>query len=83
VLIDTRRLEDCFPAVDYFEEQRIPFVAAVNCFDGAPVHTVDAVREALGVSPDTPVVLTDARDRLATKSTLLELVQHALARASV
>ena len=83
VLIDTRRLEDCFPAVDYFEEQRIPFVVAVNCFDGAPVHTVDAVREALGVSPDTPVVLTDARDRLSTKSTLLELVQHALARASV
>ena len=83
VLIDTRRLEDCFPAVDYFEEQRIPFVVAVNCFDGAPNHTVEAVREALGVSPDTPVVLTDARDRLATKTTLLELVQHALARASV
>ena len=83
VLLDTRRLEECFPAVDYFEEQRIPFVAAVNCFDGAPHHTVDAVREALGVSPDTPVVLTDARDRLATKTTLLELGQHALARASV
>jgi signal recognition particle receptor subunit beta len=83
VLLDTRRLEECFPAVDYFEEQRIPFVAAVNCFDGATVHTVDAVREALGVSPDTPVVLTDARDRQATKTTLLELVQHALARASV
>ena len=83
VLIDTRRLEECFPAVDYFEEQRIPFVAAVNCFDGAPNHTVEAVREALGVPPDTPVVLTDARDRQATKSTLLELVQHALARASV
>jgi|SRR5215207_8903092 signal recognition particle receptor subunit beta len=83
VLLDTRRLEECFPAVDYFEEQRIPFVAAVNCFDGAPNHTVDSVREALGVSPDTPVVLTDARDRQATKTTLLELVQHALARASV
>ena len=83
VLLDTRRLEECFPAVDYFEEQRIPFVAAVNCFDGAPNHTVESVREALGVSPDTPVVLTDARDRQATKTTLLELVQHALARASV
>jgi signal recognition particle receptor subunit beta len=83
VLIDTRRLEECFPAIDYFEEQRIPFVAAVNCFEGAPAHTVDAVREALGVSSDTPVVLTDARDRQATKIALLELVQHALARASV
>jgi len=83
VLIDTRRLDECFPAVDYFEEQQIPFVVAVNCFDGAINHTVDAVREALGVSPDTPVVLTDARDRRSTKSTLLELVQHALVRASV
>ncbi len=83
VLIDTRRLEECFPAVDYFEEQHIPFVVACNCFEGMVKHPVDAVREALGVSPDTPVVLTDARDRQSTKSTLLELVQHALARAAV
>ena len=61
----------------------MPFVVAINCFHGAPHHTVDAVREALGVSPDTPMVITDARDRAATKATLLELVQHALARASV
>ena len=83
VLIDTRRLEECFPAIDYFEQQGIPFVVAANCFGGTVQHPVDAVREALGVSPDTPVVLTDARDRNATKSTLLELVQHALARAAV
>ena len=83
VLIDTRRLEECFPAIDYFEQQRIPFVVAANCFEGMVNHPVDAVREAIGVSPDTPVVLTDARDRQSTKSTLLELVQHALARASL
>ena len=49
VLVDTRRLEDCFPAVDYFEEQRLPFVVGVNCFEAQPSHTVDDVREALAV----------------------------------
>lgn len=82
VLIDTRRLEDCFPAVDYFEEHRIPFVVGMNCFDGEVSHSPDDVREALAVSPDTPVVLCDARDRESTKTTLLELVQHALVRAT-
>ena len=82
VLIDTRRLEDCFPAVDYFEEHRIPFVVGMNCFDGESSHSPDDVREALAVSPDTPVVMLDARERESTKSTLLELVQHALVRAT-
>ncbi len=82
VLIDTRRLEECFPAVDYFEEHQIPFVVGMNCFDGDQSHTSDDVREALAVSPDTPVVSLDARDRESTKATLLELVQHALSRAS-
>ncbi|CAN5841010.1 ATP/GTP-binding protein [soil metagenome] len=82
VLIDTRRLEDCFPAVDYFEEHRIPFAVAVNCFDGEATHTPDDVREALAVSPDTPVVVCDARSRESTKMALLELVQHALVRAT-
>ncbi|MCB0986848.1 MAG: ATP/GTP-binding protein [Microthrixaceae bacterium] len=82
VLIDTRRLEDCFPAVDYFEEHRIPFVVGMNCFDGLVTHSPDDVREALAVSPDTPVFLVDARERESTKSALLELVQHALLRAT-
>jgi signal recognition particle receptor subunit beta len=82
VLIDTRRLEDCFPAVDYFEEHRIPFVVGMNCFDGQITHSPDDVREALAVSPDTPVILVDARERESTKSALLELVQHALVRAT-
>ena len=82
VLIDTRRLEDCFPAVDYFEEHRIPFIVGMNCFDGQVTHTPDDVREALAVSPDTPVILVDARERESTKTALLELVQHALLRAT-
>jgi signal recognition particle receptor subunit beta len=82
VLIDTRRLEECFPAVDYFEEHQIPFVVGMNCFDGATQHTPDEVREALAISPDTPVLLLDARERQSTRSALLELVQHALVRAT-
>jgi signal recognition particle receptor subunit beta len=82
VLIDTRRLDECFPAVDYFEEHGIPFVVGMNCFDGEVTHSPDDVREALAVSPDTPVLLIDARDRESTKRTLLELVQHALVRAT-
>ena len=82
VLIDTRRLEECFPAVDYFEENQIPFVVGMNCFDGQATHSPDDVREALAVSPDTPVLLIDARERTSTRDTLLELVQHALVRAT-
>jgi len=82
VLVDTSRLEDCFPAVDYFENAGIPFVVAVNAFFGQMQHSLEDVREALAVSASTPMVMTDARDRGATKATLLELVQHALALAN-
>jgi len=82
VVVDTSRLQDCFAAVDYFESAGIPFVVAVNAFFGRLHHTLDDVREALSISPDVPMMVTDARDRAATKSTLLELVQHALARAA-
>jgi signal recognition particle receptor subunit beta len=81
VLVDTRRLADCFPAIDYFEARQVPFVAAINCFDGVAEHTVEDVRDALDVPADVPVLLTDARSRQATKLTLLELTQHALTRA--
>lgn len=82
VLADTTRLADCFQVVDYFEAQRVPFVVGVNCFDGKAVHRLEDVKEALAVRPDVPVVFTDARDRDSVKATLLELVQHALIRAS-
>ncbi len=82
VLVDTRKLEDCFPAIDYFEEHEVPFVVGVNCFGGRIGHDVNEIREALAVNPDTPVLLCDARERPSTKVVLLELVQHALARAT-
>ena len=82
VLVDTRRLADCFPAVDYFEERGIPFVVAINCFDGrAPAHARAGPRGAGRARSDVPVVLTDARRRDVTKQTLIELVSHAIRRA--
>ena len=80
VLVDTERLEACFDAVDYFEARQIPFVLAVNCFDGVAKHDLDAVREALAVRPEVPVFYTDARNRQATKQALITLVSLAMAR---
>ena len=82
VVVDTSRLEDCFAAVDYFESAGIPFVVAVNAFFGRVHHSLEDVREALAIPADIPMMVTDARDRASTKGTLLELVQHALARAT-
>ncbi|MCG6499682.1 ATP/GTP-binding protein [Kitasatospora sp. A2-31] len=78
VLVDTRRLADCFPALDYFENSGLPFVVALNGFDGHQPHTPDEVREALQLGPDTPIVTLDARRRDSAKSTLITLVEHAL-----
>ncbi len=78
VLVDTRRLADCFPAIDYFEEARLPFVVAINGFDGYYPHAAAEVRDALTLSPEIPIVQVDARDRASTKSTLITLVEHAI-----
>ncbi|WP_327680949.1 GTP-binding protein [Kitasatospora sp. NBC_00458] len=78
VLVDTRRLADCFPALDYFENSGLPFVVALNGFDGHQPHTSDEVREALQLGPDTPVIALDARRRDSAKSALITLVEHAL-----
>jgi len=82
VLVDTERLDQCFPAVDYFESREIPFVVAVNCFDGIARHRMEAIRDALAVPEHVPMVYTDARSRAATKQTLVALVQHAMSRLS-
>jgi uncharacterized protein len=77
VLADTRRLEDCFAAVDYFERRGIPFTVAVNVFDGAEPHATDTVREALDLDGGVPVVLCDARERDSAKRVLISVVEHA------
>ncbi|MFC4114681.1 GTP-binding protein [Nonomuraea zeae] len=78
VLVDSRRLADSFPAVDYFEESGMPFVIGLNGWDGAFPHVESEVREALTLSPHVPIVRTDARERQAVKATLITLVEHAL-----
>jgi uncharacterized protein len=78
VLADTRRLADCFPALDYFEERGLPFIVAVNRFNGVLTHVVDDIRDALALNPNVPIVTCDARERESTKQTLIALVEHAM-----
>ncbi|AFR09537.1 MULTISPECIES: GTP-binding protein [Nocardiopsis] len=82
VIADTRRLETCFASVDFFERRDVPFVVAVNCFEGAHRYAPDEVREALSLSPETPVVLCDARDRASAKEVLLSLVNRVAERVA-
>ncbi|MFY1632750.1 GTP-binding protein [Solwaraspora sp. WMMB335] len=77
VLADTRRLADCFPSIDYFEQRGTPFIVAVNCFDGARRYAMEEVQLALNLDPEVPVVLCDARERASGKDVLIALLQHA------
>ncbi|MFE9635852.1 ATP/GTP-binding protein [Streptomyces sp. NPDC006463] len=79
VLADTRRLRDCFPALDYFESCGLPYAVAVNHFEGTESYEPEDVREALTIPPDVPVVIMDARSRRTVVESLLTLVDHALA----
>jgi signal recognition particle receptor subunit beta len=79
VLADTRRLADCFASVDYFEKRRLPFVVAINCFEGAYRYDPAEVRAALDLGPRVPVVLCDARDMESARNVLITLVEHVLA----
>ena len=78
VLVDTRRLADCFAAVDFFEDRNLPYVLGVNCFDGVLSHSLRDVAEALALDPAVPVITVDARDRESTKEALIALVEHAM-----
>jgi uncharacterized protein len=78
VLVDTRRLEDCFGPIDFFEARNLPFVIAINAFDGILQHRPEEVREALSLGADVPVLVCDARQRESAKQTLIAVVEHAL-----
>ena len=82
VLVDTRRLDDCYPAVDYFEQQEIPFVVGLNHFDGIRHHRTEDVRYALNIAEDVRMVDCDARDRESVKNCLLTLLEALLERIS-
>jgi uncharacterized protein len=83
VLVDTRRLDTSFAAIDFFERRRIPFIVAVNCFDNAQQYTEDEIRNALAVPEHVPIVMCDARTRDSCKLTLIRLVKHALSALPV
>jgi uncharacterized protein len=82
VLVDLRRIDDCFSAVDYFESRRIPFVVGVNGFPGTAVFANDTVRDALALPTDCPLVRMDARESRSCLDTLVALVEHALGRST-
>jgi signal recognition particle receptor subunit beta len=79
VLVDTRRITDAFAPLDYFENRRLPYVVAVNCFDGAPRYDLAEVREALAIAPEVPLLTCDARQRESVKQVLVAVVEHAMA----
>ena len=78
VLVDTRRLADCFAAVDFFEQRSLPYLVGMNCFDGIQPYTINDVRDALTIGPEVPIVTCDARNRESTKSVLIALVEYVL-----
>ncbi|MDP9643848.1 signal recognition particle receptor subunit beta [Actinopolyspora lacussalsi] len=78
VLVDTRRLADAFASIDFFDDRQLPYVVAVNTFDGVMHHRIEDVREALTIDESVPILGCDARDKESTKNTLITLVQHAM-----
>jgi uncharacterized protein len=83
VLADTRRIGDCFASIDYFERNGLPFIIAVNCFDGAPRFEAPDIRIALTLSPEIPVVLCDAREKDSVRAVLVSLVRHVMGQKRV
>lgn len=82
VLADTRRLDECFGALDFFETRQIPFIIAVNCFDGADVYGEREVRQALDIDAHVPIQFCDARDRDSSKQVLERLLEYLMATAA-
>ena len=78
VLVDTRRLEDSFAAVDYFEARNLPFLVALNEFDDSPRYPIEDIRQALAVPADVPILSIDARRREPAKQALVSLTEYAL-----
>ncbi|KEI45440.1 GTP-binding protein [Saccharopolyspora rectivirgula] len=78
VLVDTRRLADAFASIDFFEDRQLPYIIAVNTFDGVLHHRLEDVREALTIEDSVPIITVDARQRESTKQALITLVEHAM-----
>ncbi|MFJ6049934.1 GTP-binding protein [Streptomyces sp. NPDC092307] len=82
VLVDTRRLDRSFPAVDFFESRGLPFVVGANCFHGEQPYTAEEIGAALHLrDPNTPVLMLDARSRTDVRGSLLALLDLLIAKA--
>ena len=81
VIVDTRRLNDCYAAVDFFEKVGLPFVIGVNVFDGMLAHDLDDVRWALAVGDDVPLITFDARTKISVRNALLSVLRRSRDRA--
>jgi uncharacterized protein len=82
ILVDIRRLQDSFAAVDFFEARKLPFLIAVNEFDGSPKYPAQAVRKALALRDEIPVVTVDARDQHSARAALIAVTEYALMNLS-
>jgi len=82
VLADTRRLQDCFAAVEFFERRGIKFLVAINEFDGAYRYQADEIRSALELDASVPLVRCDARNMRSASNALITLVEHIVAKSS-
>jgi uncharacterized protein len=82
VLVDTRRLADAFPSIDFFENRKLPYIVAINCFDRLLHHQIEDVRHALTIADSVPIIACDARERESAKQVLISVVEHAISRDS-
>ncbi|MER6419586.1 ATP/GTP-binding protein [Streptomyces sp. NPDC001137] len=81
VLIDVRRPETSFAAIDFFERRGIPFVVGVNGFYGDHPYPPEEIREALALPDHVQVLLCDARERESSRDVLIALIDQLIATA--
>ena len=80
VMVDTARLDAAFAPLDYFESKSVPFIVAVNEFEGGPKYPLHEIAEALALPEDVPLITVDARDRASAKRALVRITEFALTR---
>src|SRR5687767_949940 len=80
VLVDTARLDESFSPLDYFEHKGLPFIVAVNQFEGVQQYSLDEIANALALPPEVPIIAIDARDRESAKGALVRVTEYALTK---
>lgn len=70
------RLEVSFDVIGRLEERGVPFIVAINTFPDAPRHRLEALRAALDLPDEIPIVDCDARQRASSRDTLMALMRY-------